>query len=76
MRFSKELTGPWSNALDVFHERGFGAKEVNQGLPIYDALAHPELEREDGRLQYISYSYRTAEFASEMRFLEATLARP
>ena len=33
----------------------------------YDALAHPEFQQEDGRVQYVTYSRATGFFLSEVR---------
>ena len=60
--------GPWSPPTAAFD-----TLKPHQ-LWVYDALAHPEFERENGRIKYITYSLRTAS-GSQMRLVELELAR-
>ena len=60
--------GPWTQPVVAFDTL------KPEQLWVYDALAHPELERENGRIQYVSYSRRSGA-GSEMRLVEMELAR-
>jgi hypothetical protein len=71
MRLGETLHGPWSDEAYAFE-----APVPPAELWIYDALGHPELERDGGRLQYVTYSLRTAPFRSEMPLFEVELGRP
>ncbi|MCA9719060.1 MAG: DUF4185 domain-containing protein [Myxococcales bacterium] len=61
--------GPWSDE-EVVHK----AMGHEDGSPIYDVIAHPELSRDDGRVLYLSYSRGTGFLQSEMRLVELTFA--
>jgi len=60
--------GPWTKAVKAFD----ALKPDGDGW-IYDALAHPELAEEDGRVQYVTYSRATGFLQSEMRLVRVKL---
>jgi serine/threonine protein kinase len=57
--------GPWSSYRRIY--QGLPTKGRNIGL-----LAHPEFAREDGRIQYVTYSHPTGWFRGEIRLVELT----
>jgi len=57
--------GPWSNALQVTQALDSG----NTNGWVYDALAHPEFNENNGSTQYITYTRDTGFFQREMRLL-------
>ncbi len=65
MRTAAHPAGPWSKAVKVF-----STQKPDGGEWTYDALAHPELEREDGRVQVITYSRTTGFLQGEVRVVE------
>jgi hypothetical protein len=70
MRTATSLEGPWS-AEEVL----FVAQRPAQGEFVYDAVAHPEYDRENGRHIYVTYSRATGDFASEVRLVAVELVR-
>lgn len=67
LRTAPAPEGPWSAEVFVTEAR---APEPDG--PIYDALAHGELDRDAGKRIFFSHSRGTGSFASEMRLLEVT----
>ncbi len=68
-RTAPALTGPWSGATKLF--------EAPEEHAPYDAVHHPELEEEGGRVQYVTYSTPTEEFlGSELRLWRVELDPP
>jgi hypothetical protein len=70
LRASNSPEGPWSSPVEVFVAKD-SATELGW---IYDALAHPELSQDNGRIIYITYSRNTAAFDSELRLVTVELA--
>jgi hypothetical protein len=69
LRTALHPEGPWSAPLEAFT-----CLEPTEGSEwIYDALPHPELAREDGRVQYLTYSRTTGFLQSELRLVELEL---
>jgi hypothetical protein len=68
LRTAPAPEGPWSEPRVAFTTR----KPAR--LWVYDGLAHPEFERESGRIQYLTYSL-TTEAGSEVRLVEVELSR-
>jgi hypothetical protein len=50
MRTTEKLEGPWSEAKVVFRPERISDTDL-----IYAAKEHPEIAREGGRVQYVSY---------------------
>jgi len=69
LRTAPRPEGPWSAPLPVFEAQ----KPENDNGWVYDALPHPELERDNGRIQYVTYSRATGFFLSEVRTVEVEL---
>jgi len=70
MRTAETLEGPWSS-----EEVLFTAQKPLVGDNVYDALAHAEYARDDGRIIYVTYSRATDNFRSEQRLVSVELAR-
>ena len=68
LRTAPAPEGPWSEPRVAF------ATRKPARLWVYDGLAHPEFERESGRIQYLTYSL-TTEGGSEVRLVEVELSR-
>ncbi len=68
MRSAPQPEGPWSRATTVFM-----AEKPESGDWVYDALAHPELEREAGGTVVLTYSRSTGFLQSEVRVVEVTI---
>ena len=69
VRTAHRPEGPWSSPMVAFT-----AEESSSELGwVYDALAHPELSQEDGRIVYVTYSRYTAPRVSEMRLVALAL---
>jgi hypothetical protein len=67
-RTAESLSGPWSREAVLFRAPGESP---------YDAVHHPDLEEDDGLVQYITYSQPTTGwFGSEHQLWRVTLARP
>ena len=67
-RTATRIEGPWSHEEVLFRVEGESA---------YDALHHPELEQDDGLVQFISYSQPTSGwFGSEHLLWRVELAKP
>lgn len=62
--------GPWSEARLLFQ----GLPPTNADSWVYSGLAHPELARDGGLRQYVSYFRETGFLAGEIRLVEVTLA--
>jgi hypothetical protein len=69
MRTAPRPEGPWSNPIEAF------ATATPARLWVYDAQAHHEFERDDGRFVYVTYTVVTSEEASAMRLVEVELDR-
>jgi len=67
MRTSKRPEGPWSDATTAF------AAKAPSELWVYDAHAHPEYERDGGRVEYVTYSRTTGGGAGEIRLVRVEL---
>lgn len=67
-RTATRLEGPWSDPKLLFE---------TPDKPAYDAIHHPELEEEGGRVQYISYSRPTGRgwFGAEHAIWRVELSR-
>lgn len=70
MRTAQAPEGPWSQGLELFEGR---ESETFMGW-IYDALAHPELSRDNGRTMYITYSRHIGLFQTEFRLVAVEAA--
>ena len=71
LRTAPEPQGPWSKPV-----KAFSAQAPNNSIGwVYDALAHPEFSRENGRFIYISYSREIAPFTGEVRLVEVQLEK-
>ena len=70
LRAAERPEGPWSSPVLAF------TAEDSATAPgwVYDALAHPELAPDDGRIVYVTYSRYTAPRISEMRLVALELA--
>ncbi len=69
LRTAPRPEGPWSAPLEALI-----CLEPTEGSGwIYDALPHPELEREGGRVHYLTYSRTTGFLQSELRLVELEL---
>jgi hypothetical protein len=67
-RTAESLSGPWSHEEVLFRAPGEAP---------YDAVHHPDLEEQDGLVQYITYSQPTTGwFGSEHQLWRVELARP
>lgn len=63
--------GPWSKAV-----RAFDPIEPAGGSGwVYDALAHPEYDRDGGRVIYVTYSRQIADFTFEVRLASVELEK-
>ncbi len=69
LRTAPALEGPWSNDQAVFM-----AQASHDGASAYGAMAHPELDREDGRFVYFSYFRSPADWEGELQLVELELA--
>lgn len=70
MRTSLEPEGPWSGSLLLFN-----ATKPAESDWVYDALAHPEYDQEDGRFIYVTYSRGTGFLSSERRVVKVELQK-
>ncbi len=70
MRTAPAPEGPWSAEAKVFD-----AEKPEEGEWVYDALAHPEYQRENGRIIYVTYTRNTGFLQSEMRLVEVELEK-
>jgi len=68
-RAAPHPAGPWSEPAVLFTARA----PVDGIGWVYDALAHPDLSPDGGRVIYVSYSHQTGPLASELRLVEVTL---
>jgi hypothetical protein len=59
-RTAPQLTGPWSPSGNLFV-----ADQKGNGGYTYDALPHPELAEQGGKIQYVTFSRGTGGFSSE-----------
>jgi hypothetical protein len=69
LRTAPALEGPWSRDEAVFM-----AEPSHNGEVAYGAMAHPELDREDGRFVYFSYFRSPADWEGEIQLVELELA--
>lgn len=67
LRVAQRPEGPWSKPVPAFRTRSPAE------LWVYDAEAHPELQREQGRIQYVTYSVTTGPLRGQMRLVELEL---
>ncbi len=70
LRTAPALEGPWSG-----DQAAFWAEPSHDGASAYGAMAHPELDREDGRFVYFSYFRSPADQEGEIQLVELELAR-
>ena len=70
MRTSPSPEGPWSGEVKMFD-----AEKPEEGDWVYDALAHPEYQQDNGRIIYITYTRNTGSLQSEMRLVKVELER-
>lgn len=70
LRTAPAPEGPWSEAVKLFD-----AEKPEEGDWVYDVLAHPEYQREDGRFIYVTYTRNTGFLQSEMRLVEVELEK-
>ncbi len=71
LRTAESLEGPWSRAT-----KAFDAEPSHDDAAPYSALAHPELAREGGRFEYVTYFRSPGAWDGEIRLVELELARP
>lgn len=69
IRTAPRPEGPWSDPVTAFQTLA----PSNPDSWVYDALAHSEYERDQGRIQYISYSRETGFLSFEVRLVELEL---
>ncbi|MFH1463950.1 MAG: DUF4185 domain-containing protein [Pseudomonadota bacterium] len=69
LRSAPALTGPWSR-----DEAVFVAEPSWDGAAAYGAMAHPELDRGDGRFIYLTYFRSPADWEGEIRLVELELS--
>lgn len=69
IRTAPKPEGPWSSPVFAFET----LKPTNPDAWVYDALAHAEFEREQGRIQYVSYSRETGFLSFEVRLVALEL---
>jgi hypothetical protein len=68
MRTAPAPQGPWSRPIHV----GWGAPAADDAWD-YALVAHPELARDDGRVQVLSYTRPSGFLAAETRLVEVHL---
>jgi len=68
LRTAPDLTGPWSDPEAVFM-----AEPSWDGGSAYGAMAHPELDRDDGATVYLTYFRSPADWTGEIRLVELSL---
>ena len=66
IRTADRPEGPWSDAQDVVE----CIAPTNEKMWSYCGLAHPELSREAGRIEYLTYYRETGFFKGEIRLIE------
>ncbi|MFV8750722.1 DUF4185 domain-containing protein [Nannocystaceae bacterium ST9] len=71
LRTAEALEGPWSREVVAFE-----AEASHDGAAPYSALGHPELAREGGRIEYVSYFRSPGDWDGEIRLVELVLERP
>jgi hypothetical protein len=64
MRTAEAPEGPWSAGRELFQ-----AEPADEGF-VYCGLGHAELQREDGRYEYVSYYRGTGDWTGEIRLVE------
>ncbi len=69
IRTAPRPEGPWSGPVVAF--RALAPSDPESW--VYDALAHPEYERDQGRIQYVSYSRQTGFLRFEVRIVKLEL---
>jgi hypothetical protein len=69
LREAPRPEGPWSRPVAAF------STEKPAQLWVYDAHAHPEYEKDGGRIQYVTYSVAQEGWKGEMRLVEVVLAK-
>jgi hypothetical protein len=68
LRTAPAVEGPWSGDEAVFM-----AEASHDGANAYGAMAHPEMDREDGRFVYFSYFRSPADWEGEIQLVELEL---
>jgi hypothetical protein len=70
LRTAKAITGPWSNEVKLFE----ADRKTSEGN-VYDAIPHPELAEQDGRVQYVTFSRPNGNgwFGSELAIVRVEL---
>jgi hypothetical protein len=68
IRTADRPEGPWSDAQVVVD----CIAPTNEEMWSYCGVAHPELSREDGRVEYLTYYRETGFFKGEIRLIELT----
>jgi hypothetical protein len=73
LRTAPALTGPWSGPLHLFD-----ADRKGQGEWTYDAVSHPELDEDGGRVLHVTFTRPNGVgwFGSEMPHVRVELAVP
>ena len=69
LRTADQPEGPWSGPQMI----ASGAAPPREGLNNWAAVAHPELARDRGRVQYLTYRHPVGDFRHEIRLMEITL---
>jgi hypothetical protein len=68
LRTAPAPEGPWSEAV-----KAFKAEPAAGDSFVYCGLGHDELQREDGRLELVSYYRSTGDWTGEIRLVELEL---
>ena len=68
LRTAERLEGPWSEQLTVAST----APPPVAGAWNYAGVGHPELAKDSGRIEYLSYFHGLGGFDGELRLLELT----
>ena len=71
LRTAEAVEGPWSDEEAVFM-----AEQSWDGANAYGAMAHPELDRDDGRFVYLTYFRSPDDWEGELQLVELELAAP
>ncbi len=68
VRTAPKPEGPWSDPLIVFK-----GSPGNTGANAYSAVAHDELSKYGGRVQFITYYRNTGDWSAEIRVVELVI---
>jgi hypothetical protein len=72
-RTAPALTGPWSQEGNLF----VATYQDGNGGTAYDAVVHPELAEQGGKVQYVTYSRPNGtEFGDEFALVRVTFGAP